>query len=315
MAKFILTRLGQLVLVVIVVTFVTAVVMSFIPGDPVAVIAPTADDAQREVIRSDLGLDDPVPVRYVEWLGGMVTGDLGNYYTVSSVRPVADQFWPAIRTSAILMLWAQFLALAMAIPAAVWSASHEGGFMDKMISNSAYAALSIPGFALTLILAYVLGVKLQWLPPSGWRDPWYDTVGHLRRVIIPAFALSLGPAAIYMRLLRTDLIATLRQDFITMARAKGLSPRRIMWRHALRSSSITLLTVAGISVGTMIGSALVVEVIFGIPGLGSLTSKAILSRQYGALQTFVAAMAILFVLVNIAVDILYGIVDPRIRNA
>lgn len=256
-----------------------------------------------------------MPVRYVKWLGGFATGDLGNYYTVSSNRPVADQFWPAIRTSAILMLWAQVLALAMAIPLAIHSASHEGGWIDKMISNSAYAALSIPGFALTLILAYVLGVKLHWLPPSGWRDPWYDTIGHLRRVIIPAFALSLGPAAIYMRLLRTDLIATLRQDFITMARAKGLSPRRIMWRHALRASSITLLTVAGLSVGTMIGSALIVEVIFGIPGLGTLTAQAILSRQYGALQTFVAAMAILFVLVNIAVDILYGFVDPRIRNA
>ena len=315
MAKFILTRLGQLVLVVIVVTFVTAVVMSFIPGDPVTVIAPFAEGQQRDEIRADLNLDDPVPVRYVKWLGGFATGDLGNYYTVSSNRPVADQFWPAIRTSAILMLWAQVLALAMAIPLAIHSASHEGGWIDKMISNSAYTALSIPGFALTLILAYVLGVKLHWLPPSGWRDPWYDTIGHLRRVIIPAFALSLGPAAIYMRLLRTDLIATLRQDFITMARAKGLSPRRIMWRHALRASSITLLTVAGLSVGTMIGSALIVEVIFGIPGLGTLTAQAILSRQYGALQTFVAAMAILFVLVNIAVDILYGFVDPRIRNA
>jgi peptide/nickel transport system permease protein len=142
-------------------------------------------------------------VRYVKWLGGFATGDLGNYYTVSSNRPVADQFWPAIRTSAILMLWAQVLALAMAIPLAIHSASHEGGWIDKMISNSAYAALSIPGFALTLILAYVLGVKLHWLPPSGCGTPWYDTIGHLRRVIIPAFALSLGPAAIYMRLLRT----------------------------------------------------------------------------------------------------------------
>lgn len=156
-------------------------------------------------------------------------------------------------------------------------------------------------------------MKWQVLPPSGWRDPWYDTVGHLN-VIVPAFALSLGPAAIYMRLLRTDLIATLRQDFITMARAKGLTPRRIMWRHALRASSITLLTVAGLSVGTMIGSALVVEVIFGIPGLGTLTAEAIIGLQYGALQTYVAAMAILFVVVNIGVDILYGVVDPRIRN-
>ena len=314
MTKFVLTRLFQLVVVVLVVTFVTSVVMSFLPGDPVKVIAPFADNQQREAIRADLHLDDPVPVRYVKWLGGFVTGDLGNHYTVSSTRPVADRFWPALRTSAILMLWAQFLALAMAVPAAIWSASHEGGFADRAISNSAYAALSIPGFALTLLLAYWLGVKWQVLPPSGWRDPWYDTVGHLRRVIVPAFALSLGPAAIYMRLLRTDLIATLRQDFITMARAKGLTPRRIMWRHALRASSITLLTVAGLSVGTMIGSALVVEVIFGIPGLGTLTAEAIIGLQYGALQTYVAAMAILFVVVNIGVDILYGVVDPRIRN-
>lgn len=315
MTKFLLTRLVQLVAVVLVVTFATSVVMAFLPGDPVKVIAPFAEDEQREEIRADLNLDDPVPVRYGKWLGGFVTGDLGNYYTVSSTRPVADRFWPALRTSAILMVWAQMLALAMAVPAAIWSASHEGGVIDRALSNSAYAALSIPGFALTILLSYWLGVRWQVLPPSGWRDPWYDTVGHLKRVIIPAFALSLGPAAIYMRLLRTDLIATLRQDFITMARAKGLSPRRIMWRHALRASSITLLTVAGLSVGTMIGSALIVEVIFGIPGLGTLTAEAIIGLQYGALQTYVAAMAILFVLVNIAVDVLYGIVDPRIRHA
>lgn len=125
MTKFVLTRLFQLVVVVLVVTFVTSVVMSFLPGDPVKVIAPFADNQQREAIRADLHLDDPVPVRYVKWLGGFVTGDLGNYYTVSSTRPVADRFWPALRTSAILMLWAQFLALAMAVPAAIWSASHE----------------------------------------------------------------------------------------------------------------------------------------------------------------------------------------------
>ena len=134
-------------------------------------------------------------------------------------------------------------------------------------------------------------------------------------VVLPVATLVIAQIAVYFRLLRSDMIGTLQEDFITMARAKGLSPRRIMWRHALRASSITLLTVAGLSVGTMIGSALIVEVIFGIPGLGTLTAQAILYRQYGALQTFVAAMAILFVLVNIAVDILYGFVDPRIRNA
>lgn len=184
-----------------------------------------------------------------------------------------------------------------------------------MISNSAYAALSIPGFALTLILAYVLGVKLHWLPPSGWRDPWYDTIGHLRRVIIPAFALSLGPAAIYMRLLRTDLIATLRQDFITMARAKGISTQRILWRHALRPSSITLLTAAGLNIGTLIGGALVIEVVFQLPGMGLLAASAIGGRQLVAVQSIVAIFAVLYVAVNVFVDLAYTVVDPRIRRA
>jgi peptide/nickel transport system permease protein len=165
------------------------------------------------------------------------------------------------------------------------------------------------------VLAYYVGVWLGWLPPNGYERISADPVEHIRHMILPTITLAASQIAIYMRLLRSDMIATLQEDFIQMARSKGISDQRVLWRHALRPSSLTLLTVAGLNVGSLIGGAIVVEVIFSLPGLGTELANAILQRQYVALQSFVAIIAIVYVLVNFAVDILYTIVDPRIRHA
>jgi peptide/nickel transport system permease protein len=213
------------------------------------------------------------------------------------------------------MLYAQVLALVIAIPLGVLTAYRAGSKFDKAANTGAFALLAIPNFVLGLGLAYYLGVWLNWLPPSGYVPFGEDALEHVRRMVLPAATLAAAQVAVYMRLLRTDMVATLQEDFIQMARSKGISDQRVLWRHALRPSSLTLLTVAGLNVGTLIGGAVVVEVIFSIPGMGLAISQAIFERQYVALQSFVAVLAILYVLVNFAVDVLYTIVDPRIRHA
>ncbi|MGH2685415.1 MAG: ABC transporter permease, partial [Actinomycetota bacterium] len=156
---------------------------------------------------------------------------------------------------------------------------------------------------------------LGWLPPQGYVRPSDDLVEHIRSMILPSISLAVGQIAVYMRLLRTDLVATLQQDFILMAKSKGISQRRVLWRHALRPSSLTLLTVAGLNVGTLIGGALIIEIIFSLDGMGRLVFDAISERQVVAIQSLVAIIAIAYVLVNFLVDLLYAAVDPRIRHA
>ena len=310
-----LRRLIHLLVVLFCVTLFVALLTSMLPGDPVDAIAGFATQEQKDALRADLGLDDPVPVQYGRWISDFVRGDLGGYYTVTGERPVMDRVRDSLPVSLQLMVYAQVLALVVAIPAGVISAYRAGSRADKAANATAFGMLAIPNFAIALVLAYYVGVELEWLPVSGYVKPSEDLVEHIRRMIMPTVALAVGQIAVYMRLLRSDMIATLQEDFITMAKSKGVSPRRVLWRHALRPSSLTLLTVAGLNVGTLIGGAVIVEVIFSMPGLGTLLFEAINARQYIALQSLVAIIAVGYVLVNFLVDILYAVLDPRIRHA
>jgi peptide/nickel transport system permease protein len=311
----ILRRLAHLVVVLFFVTLFVATLTSMLPGDPVDAIAGFASEEQREALREDLQLDDPVYVQYGRWVGNFVTGDLGNYYSVTGGRPVADRVRDALPVSLQLMVEAQVLALVIAIPLGVFTAYRAGSRFDKGANATAFGLLAIPNFALALILAYYVGVRWGWLPVSGYVKPSDDLVEHFRRMAMPAIALAVGQIAVYMRLLRSDMIATLQEDFITMAKSKGISPSRVLWRHALRPSSLTLLTVAGLNVGVLIGGAVIVEVIFSLPGIGTLLFEAINARQYIALQSLVAIIAVGYVLINFLVDVLYAVLDPRIRHA
>jgi peptide/nickel transport system permease protein len=305
----------HLLVVLFCVTLFVALLTSMLPGDPVNAIAGFGTDEQKEEIRNQLGLDDPIPVQYVRWVGDFVRGDLGSYWTVTGDRPVMDRVRDALPVSIQLMVYAQVLALVVAIPMGVATAYRAGSRFDRASNATAFGMLAIPNFALALVLAYYVGVRAGWLPVSGYVAPSEDLIEHFRRMAMPAIALAVGQIAVYMRLLRSDMIATLQEDFITMAKAKGLSPRRVLWRHALRPSSLTLLTVAGLNVGTLIGSTVVVEVIFSLPGLGSLLFEAITARQYIAFQSLVAIIAIGYVLLNFMVDVTYAVLDPRIRHA
>jgi peptide/nickel transport system permease protein len=311
----IVRRLLHLLVVLFFVTLFVALLTSMLPGDPVDAIAGFASPEQKDALREELGLDDPVWVQYGRWIGDFVTGDLGGYYSVTGERPVMDRVREALPVSLQLMVEAQILALLFALPLGVYSAYRAGSRFDRTTSATLFGLLAIPNFALALVLAYYVGVQLGWLPVSGYVAPDEDLVEHFRRMAMPAISLAVGQIAIYMRLLRSDMIATLQEDFITMAKAKGIPPSHVLWRHALRPSSLTLLTVAGLNVGALIGGAVVVEVLFSLPGMGTLLFEAISARQYIALQSLVAIIAVGYVLINFLVDVLYAVLDPRIRHA
>ena len=322
-------RLLQLVVVVILSTLFAFALLRLFPGDVADAVLPYGTAAQKAKFRAENGLDKPFFEQYGTWLGNLAQGDLGKDY--QSNTEVSDKVTAALPVSLQLMLYAQLIALVIAIPLGVFTAYKVGTKADRAVNTGAFALLALPSFVLALALAYWVGVKwkpdipfLGQIPVTGYEPGWLEPVfgqsagdigKHFATLLLPAISLAAGLIAVYMRLLRSDMIATLQENYITMARAKGLSDKRILWRHALRPSSLTLLTVAGLNFGTLIGGAVAVEVIFGIPGIGTLIYQAINARQIVELQSYIAIIAIGYVLINFTIDSLYVVLDPRIRRA
>jgi peptide/nickel transport system permease protein len=316
MMRAALRRVIQLVVVLVFVSFFSFSLISLVPGDPVVAIVGFASPAQFAQVRHQIGLDRPFLVQYLHWLGGFAHGNLGQVYSGPTGRsPVSTAVAQSLPVTLELMAFAMVLTLLISIPLGILSAYRSGSVTDKVITAGAFGSIALPDFALAIILAYWVGVKLGWLPTSGYVHPSANLVENVKTLTLPAFSLAVGQIAAYMRLLRSDMIATLQEDYILMAKSKGIPTRRILWRHALRPSSLTLLTVAGLNVGALIGGTIVIENLFNIPGMGHLLYFAIFGRQFVELQSLVAVIAIGYVLVNVGVDILYTILDPRIRDA
>ena len=312
-------RALQLIVVLLVVTFFASFLTELLPGDPARTIAPFATPQEHQELRESMGLNDNIFVRYKDWLVGFVQGDMGTEYAGTGIigDSIGGKVKDRLPRSILLMLYVQIFTLLIAVPLGVYTAYKAGKKVDDAANGIAFMLLSIPVFVTSslFILAFSVNKWVVSLPSEGWESFTASPTGHFKHLIMPIVALSLGQIAIYARLLRSDMVATLQEDFILMAKSKGISNRRILWRHALRPSSLTLLTVAGLNVGTLISGALIVEVIFRLNGLGSAVQDAIARRQYVALQSYVAVIAILFVLINFAVDALYRVLDPRIRGA
>jgi peptide/nickel transport system permease protein len=215
----------------------------------------------------------------------------------------------------ILMLYVQILTLLIAVPLGVYTAYRAGTRFDDLSNGIAFLLLSIPVYVTATLMLLFLSVQRHLLPTEGWVALGSHPVEHFKHLAMPVLAITIGQVAVYARLLRSDMVATLQEDYILMAKSKGISDGRVLWRHALRPSSLTLLTVAGLNVGQLIGGALIVEIIFHLNGLGFAIGDAINRRQYIALQDYIAVVAIVYVLVNVAVDMLYRVLDPRIRGA
>jgi peptide/nickel transport system permease protein len=308
-------KVAQLIAVLLIVTFFSFLLIHLLPGDPATTIIPLGSDAQRTQLRHDLGLEKPLVEQYGKWLGNFVQGDFGKYYSQFGGEPVRKRVGQAVPVSLQLLVYAEALALLIAIPIGILAAYRAGTWVDRVLSTGAFASLAIPDFVLALVMIFYLGVKLKWFPVLGYVHFGTNPTEHFKSMFMPALSLALAQAAVYMRLLRSDMIATLQEDYILMARSQGLPTWRILVRHALRPSSFSLLTVAGISVGTLIGGAIVIEAIFTLPGIGLTIFQAISGRQYIAVQACVALIGCGYVIVNFVVDMLYSVLDPRVRHA
>ncbi len=312
MGLLIRRRLLQLVLVLAVVTIATFLMLETIPGDPcLQRLGPTATPEAVELCHEELNLDDPLPSRYVSWLGSLAQGDLGESY--SNGIPVRTTLAQTAPVTVQLVSYSLILSLLVSIPLGVVTAHREGSVIDRSVMVAAYAMLSIPTFVLGVVLVLLFSVRWQIFPSVGVVPFLDDPAEHFRSMVLPTVTLALTDIAIYVRMLRTEMVGTLREDYIVAAKSKGLPDRKIMWRHALRPSSIGVLTFAGLSVGRLIAGAVVVERIFGINGIGNYLVNSVLQRDYLVLQTLVALIAVAFVLANLVVDLLYAKVDPRMK--
>ena len=312
--SFWLQRIAQLLIVLLLVTFGVSLLLRLIPVDLATVLLPVGTEEERDILRNELGFDKGPIGYYLQWLGNFVQGDLGKIYFSGGTEEVSDHLKNAMPRSLLLMVYTQILSLAIAIPLGVLSAYRAGRRADKVISNSLFALSSVPNFAIALLLIIFVGVKFAWLPTLGYVPIAEGYWEHIKHMIMPVISLSIGLVATYTRLLRADMIAALREDYVTMAASKGLSDRRILWRHVFRPSSMTLLTSAALSMGGLIGGAIVIESIFATYGVGFEVFAAIAGRQYVALQSTVAVIALFYVFFNLVVDISSGFVDPRTRD-
>jgi len=314
MAKTIAFVLLRLIATLFAVTFLTFLMVALLPGDPVDTILGTGPRAEgiEEQIREDLNLDDPFIVRYFAWLGDAVTGDLGTSYVTD--QPVSDTIQSRLPVTAQLAFMSIFIAVVVAIPVGVLGAYKQGKWADTTTSAAVQVALSIPNFVFGIFLIWLFAVQLGWLPASNW-SRLSDGVGdNLKTSILPALALALAQMALFSRLVRSDMMATLRENYILSARAKGLSDRYILFRHALRPSSLSLMTIVGISFGALLGGTVIIESLFAIPGLGFSLIAAINGRDILVIQGITVFIAAMFVIINTIVDLLYAVLDPRIRR-
>ena len=313
MAFFIARRLLYLLPVLIAVSLLTFSIASLLPGDlAYTILGDQATPENLAALRRDMGLDQPVWQRYFVWLGHVLQGDFGRSFRTGQtvLQAVAERLPVSIE----LMLLAQLGALSIGVPLAIVCAARSGGPFDRFMTGTAFAMLSVPTFLSAILLIYFFAVELRWLPATGYIPFAEDPLGNLRFMILPAMTLALAEWPGIMRILRSDMIATLQEDYIALAKAKGLTPARILFVHALKPSSLTLVTITGINIGRLIGGAVIVETVFALPGIGRLLVGAIASRDLIILQGVVLLVAAGFVIMNFIVDLLYAVLDPRIRH-
>ena len=309
-AKKLIPVIGTLVAV----SFLTFLLTSLLPGDPAEVIL-GADGSTPEAIakvRADLRLDDPLPARYVGWVKDVFSGDLGRSYRTGQevTTAIGERLPVTLEVGGLALL----IALSGAIPLGMLSAYRAGGPVDKGVTGVSFALLAMPNFMLAILLILIFAVSLGVLPATGWVPLSQGLGPNLRSAILPALSLAIGELAVYTRLLRSDMIATLQEDYVVLARAKGMPTFWILLRHALRPSSFSLLTIVGLQVGALMGGSVVVETLFALPGVGRLLVDSTFQRDLITVQGVALVIAVSYVAVNFTVDLLYSYLDPRIRR-
>jgi peptide/nickel transport system permease protein len=313
MTRYIGGRVIQLIVIIFFISIVAFLLVHLLPGDPTNSILGPNDTAQaRAILLRQLGLNKSLPAQYWTWISNVFHGNLGISFLTH--QTVANAVGEAFPIDLELIIVSQVMAFIVAIPLALIAALRPNRLFDRIATTSTYAMLAVPTFVVAVILVLIVAVKIHIFPATGF-NPLSQGIGpNLKSVLLPSISLAVGSVAIYYRLLRADMIATLQEDFITMARAKGLSTPYVLMRHALRPSSFALLAGAGLSIGSLFTGAFVVEILFQLPGIGFQLIQAINARDYLVVQGMALVAAIAYVVINFGVDILFTFLDPRVRR-
>lgn len=312
MLRLIALRVLSAVPVMFIVAVIVFTLLRLSPGDPATILA--GDSAPPEAVaqlREQLGLDRPVPVQLLTWLGDVVRGDFGQ--SILSRMPVLTLIFDRLEATLILALTAITLTVLLAVPLGAWAAWRHNSWVDRTVMAFSVAGFSIPAFVIGYLLMLFFSVRWELLPVQGYVSPFTDLGASIRHLVLPSMTLALVFMALIARVTRSSLLEVLNQDFVRTARAKGNPGRRLLWRHGLPNAAVPIITVIGIGIAMLISGVVVTESVFNIPGIGRLTIDAILARDYPVVQGLMLFFALIYVGVNLLIDIAYIIVDPRIR--
>ena len=310
---YVLNRLLSIVLTLWLISVITFAVTSILPGDVAMMILGTQSNPTALAgLREQLGLNDSLVVQYGRWIGGMLTGDFG--HSLVFKEPISELMAQKMKASALIVVMSMAIALICAVPLGVWAAVHRRRWQDSVSSSAALLGISLPDFFWGIMMILLFARTLGWFPSSGFTDPSVDFVGALRHAFLPSLALGLGLMAHLTRVTRSTMTGILNQEFIRVARAKGLAERTVVWSYGLRNAVGPIMTVAGLQIGYLFGSIIVVETLFNYTGMGWITYQALLNRDVPLIQTSVFFIAAVVMLTNFVVDLLYLLVDPRIRT-
>ena len=313
MLLFLLKKLTWAIATLIVASVLIFLILEIIPGDPAEVmLGINATDEAVAALRESLGLNKPALTRYFAWLSGMLTGDFGHSYTYSV--PVNELVADRVLISVPLALLSLLFSTVIAIPVGLYAASRRGGMTDTGIMAVTQLGYSIPNFWLALLLVYILAIWLQWVPAGGFPG-WESGFGNaLNALLLPTIALGLPQAAIMSRIARSALLETMGEDYIRTARAKGLSKRSVLWKHALRNALIPIVTILGLQFAYLLAGTIIIENVFYIPGLGRLIFQALALRDLIVVESVVMMLVATIIAINLAVDVAYMWIDPRLRQ-
>ena len=308
--KQILARLGQIVVVLLGISFITFALVMLAPGDVVRQMIAGNEDiivsqAEIDALRAELGLDKPFFVQYLDWLGRALQGNLGFSYMVK--KPVVEELFECLPGTVILSLASLFLMMIVSVPAGIYSAVKRGGVVDNIVRGFTFMGVSMPGFWVGLMLLWIFGLKLDLLPIVGGEIA-------LDTLILPASTLAIAMASKYTRQVRTAILEELHQDYVVGARARGMTESNILWKEVLPNALLPLITLLGLSLGNLLGGAAVIEMVFQWPGLGRLAIEAITYRDFQLVQGVVVWIALMYMVINLLVDLSYNHLDPRLRK-
>jgi peptide/nickel transport system permease protein len=314
MTRYVATRVASLIPILLGTSIVAFFLIRLVPGDPaIALLGLEADETAIAALRRQLALDQSVVVQYVSWLGHILAGDFGR--SIQGGRDVFSMLLDALAPTAILAVAALTVSLVISIPAGIIAATRRNSALDYIASFIALCGLSMPSFWLGILLILAFSISIPLFPASGYVSPLLDPGAHLRHLVLPALTLGAALAAATMRMTRATMLEVLRADYVRTARAKGLSRRSVIWGHALGNARIPIVTLVGIQLGQLLGGVVITETVFSWPGIGKLTVDAIFARDYPVVQGAVLLTATLFVLINLATDLIYTVLDPRVRLA